>query len=165
MFDGNYVRCSGSTAGELSQEALPPSLGFDKQTVVRPGIYEALNRTAVQFQELQRDTLLNADELLTLVTIATANLQRWQRKARAKGAPPEEVTLVPASQSALARATGTPRQTMRRRLERLIEIDAVRATEQGIIVNFESDAVMALVRTLHGPANPPRAPSAVANDD
>jgi len=128
--------------------------------IMLPSVYAALNRTAVLFQELQRDTHLNAEELLTLTTIATANLQRSQRTAGTKGATLSTVNLVPASQSAVARATCTPRQTMRRRLEKLSAMGAVCATEQGLILNFENEAVLKLLRGLTAPASVPGTPPA-----
>ena len=124
---------------------------------IQSDVYTVLNSTAVLFQELQRATQLNPDELLTLATIATANLQRWHRTTGYKGAVLASIRLVPASQSAVARATGTPRQTMRRRLEKLISMGTVGSTEQGLVINFDNLTVLALLRSLPGTVSTPGA--------
>lgn len=117
---------------------------------ILPGFYQVVNNTAVLIQELQRETSLNADELLTLATIATANLQRWHRTTSWKGDSVVAISLVPASQSALARATGTPRQTMRRRLDKLAAMGAVHSVADGVVIDFNSPIILALLRHLQG---------------
>ncbi len=113
-----------------------------------PTVYQLANDTAVLMQELQRETSLNADELVTLATICAANLQRWHRTAGRKDEDLPLVSLVPVSQSSLARATGTPRQTMRRRLEKLAAMGAISCVSAGAVIDFNSPIILALLRQL-----------------
>lgn len=111
-------------------------------------VYQVMNDTAVLMQELQRETSLTADELLTLATIGAANLQRWHRTTGWKDENMPFVSLVPASQSVLARATGTPRQTMRRRLEKLAAMGVISFVAAGAVIDFNSPIILGLLRQL-----------------
>ena len=149
----NGFEAAVSTRGETHA----PRQRVSEPDEIHTDVYAVLNSTAVLFQELQRATQLNPDELLTLATIATANLQRWHRTTGCKGAVLASIRLVPASQSAVARATGTPRQTMRRRLEKLIAMGTVGSSERGLVINFENLTVLALLRSLPGTVATPGA--------
>lgn len=150
-------------SSEVAQEAMAAQgLALAGLQSILTDVYELVNDTAVLIQELQRETSLNADELLTLATIATANLQRWHRTACRKTGDLASISLVPASQSSLARATGTPRQTMRRRLEKLAAMGTIRHLPQGVMIDFSSPIILALMQHLPGAIAQTRA--ATAND-
>jgi len=96
------------------------------------GTYAALNELVTLVRESQTAFDLGLDDLVIFLTILTGNLQRWHRGGQQ---PPEhpatalESALVPMSQSAISRATGIARETVRRRVRHLesraiIRIDA-----------------------------------------
>lgn len=68
---------------------------------------------------------LDNDDLLILLNIALGNVQRFMRNVTERGSFLANVgipqdAIVPISRRAIARATGLPRETVRRRVDRLI---------------------------------------------
>lgn len=108
---------------------------------------------------------LDNDDLMVLLNIALANVQRFMRD-RAGRDPflanvgvPQDV-IVPISRRAIARATGLPRETVRRRVDRLIAEGLVVELAGGVRsrprILAESNVITALiehVERLTGTAN------------
>lgn len=87
-----------------------------------PGTYVALNDLITVIQEMQNLLDLDVEDLVIFLTVLTGNLQRWHRgnnRETVQLALDHANDLVPTTQSAISRATGIARETVRRRLRAL----------------------------------------------
>lgn len=113
---------------------LSPLFATPAEIAIPSGAYVALNDLVTVTQELQALLGLDAEDLVIFLTVLTGNLQRWHR---AGGRDDDRVTLdpdldlVPTTQSAIARATGIARETVRRRLQSLQRRALVRLNGAG----------------------------------
>jgi hypothetical protein len=99
--------------------------------------YVGLNALVTFLCESQQRLGFSQDQLVIFLTILSGNLQRWHRSGEMGGGSKQssagEVSLVPMSQSAIARSTGIPRETVRRQLRAL--------QQRGVVVVHERGAV------------------------
>ncbi len=99
-----------------------------------PDVYVVLNDLVTIIQEVQSQLALDIEDLVIFLTVVTGNLQRWHRSTHREAMQfsiDQANDLVPATQSAIARATGIARETVRRRLRGLAARSLVTLNDAG----------------------------------